>query len=76
MTITPTGFLQYEVVGQEGTYFVDLEVDQCSCPHYRCVVAVERRKGKKMDCKHIRNAKIYGFDEIKPLLIKHWNKKL
>ena len=73
MKITPLDFLRYEIQGEQGIYLVDLELNACSCPHYTCRIAP--KKVSETSCKHLKAVKIYAFDEIKPMLVKHWRNK-
>lgn len=46
-------------------YLVDLSEEDflgtCSCPHHLCRIAPARREGKKMRCKHVKEALEYAW---------------
>ena len=79
MDITPTGFLTFAIKGQEDNYVCDLETNECNCPHWRCKVWPQVRDGlldrNRGDCKHLRAAKVYAFNELRPKLIEAWTRK-
>lgn len=64
-------------------HFVDLEESkwegQCDCERFVFVVGVERRAGRKAECRHIRVArdacKDWLWSEVAPMIAKQMNQK-
>lgn len=65
------------------SHFVDLEesawAGQCDCERFAFVVGVERRAGKKSECRHIRVAreacKDWLWSEIAPMISRQMNQQ-